>query len=186
MSRTRWRLLAMILLGITPVLAFPGFVGAEPHPNKPIVLPVDETFPAPNLTRRCGFPVTAHVFGTVTIVSTPGGVYLERIRFEHVFTGPGGSLTVNRVENVKVTTTTSPDGTLVDTITATGTLMYHFVVPGHGSIANNSGREVFQITYQYDEELGEYVEADFQVPFDAGPNNGLTDAEFAVICEALA
>ena len=37
-----------------------------------------------------------------------------------------------------------------------------------------------------DEELGEYVEADFQVPFDAGPNNELDDADFAVICEELA
>ncbi len=187
MSRIRWLVLAMaVLVGITPVMASPGFVGAEPNPNQPIVLPVDDTFPAPRLTAACGFAVTAHVFGTVTIVSTPAGVYIEQIRFQHVFSGPGGSVAYNRVESVKITTTTSPDGTLVETITATGTLPYHSVVPGHGSIANNSGREVVQITWQYDEELGEYVPVDFQVLFDAGPNNELTDADFVVICDELA
>jgi hypothetical protein len=95
-------------------------------------------------------------------------------------------VTFNHVENVKFTTTISPDGTLVETVTATGTLLYHNVVPGHGAIGNNSGREVFQLTWQYDEELGEYVEVDFQVLFDAGPNDELTDAEFAVICAQLA
>ncbi len=187
MSRTRWLLLAMaFLVGITPLMASPGTVGAAPNPNKPIVLPVDETFPAPNLTRRCGFPVTAHVFGTVTIVSTPGGVQIEHVRFEHVFTGPGGSQTVNQIANVKINMTTSPDGTLVETITLTGQLMYHQIVPGTGSIGNNSGRIVEQVTYQYDQELKEWVEVDFQVLFDSGPNDELTAADFALICAQLA
>ncbi|MDQ3044355.1 MAG: hypothetical protein M3R06_04275 [Chloroflexota bacterium] len=187
MPRTRWLLLAMALLvGITPLMASPGTVGAVPGPNKPIVFPVDETFPAPRLTRICGVDVTAHVFGTFTVKMLPSGLEIDRIRYQHVFSGPGGSLTYNHVENVKFTTTTSPDGTLVETFTATGTLLYHSVLPGHGSIANNSGREVFQITWRYDEELDEWVEEDFQVLFDAGPNDELTDAEFAVICEQLA
>ena len=187
MSRVRWLLLAMaVLVGITPVMASPGFVGAEPNPNQPIVLPVDDTFPAPRLTAACGFAVTAHVFGTFTVKVLPTGVELWRIDYQHVFSGPGGSVTYSHVENVKVTVTTSPDGTRVETITATGTLLYHSVLPGHGSIANNSGREVFQITYQYDQELKEWVEVDFQVLFDAGPNDELTDEEFAVICEQLA
>ncbi len=187
MSRTRWLLLAMTLLvGITPVMASPGTVGAAPNPNKPIVFPVDETFQAPNLTRRCGFAVTAHVFGTFTLSVQPSGVEIWRIRYQHVFSGPGGSLTVNHIENVKFTATTSPDGTLVETVTVTGTLLYHNVVPGHGAIGNNSGREILQFTWQYDEELGEYVLGDFQVLFDAGPNNEVTDADFAVICAELA
>jgi hypothetical protein len=43
-------------------------VGAAPGSNKPIVLSVDETFPAPNLTNRCGIAVSAHVFGRFTLL----------------------------------------------------------------------------------------------------------------------
>ena len=189
MSRTRWRLLALALLvGIVPVLASPGSVGAEPGPYKPIVLPVDETFLAPNLTRHCGVDVWVHLFGTETVSLRPSGAESYQLRLTYVFSGPGGSQTLKRIENGTITTTTSPDGTLVETITVTGQLPspLHQVVPGHGSLSNNSGREVVQITYQYDEELGEYVETDFQVLFDAGPNDELTDADFAVICEQLA
>ena len=175
-----------VLVGIAPLMASPGTVGAAPGPNKPIVFPVDDTFQAPNLTNQCGFDVLAHVFGTFTVKVLPSGVEHWRIRYQHVFSGPGGSLTVNHVENVKYTATTLPDGTLVETITATGTLLYHIVVPGHGAIGNNSGREILQLTWQYDEELGEYGLVDVQVLFDAGPNNELTDADYAVICEELA
>jgi hypothetical protein len=186
MSRTRYLLLAMALLvAIVPLVASPGTVGAAPGPNKPIVLPVDETFPAPRLTNRCGFGVTAHVFGTFTFKVLPNGVELDRIRYQHVFSGPGGSVAFNHVEDVKYTATTSPDGTLVETVTATGTLLYHAVVPGHGAIDNNSGREIFQFTWRYDEELGDYV-VDEVVLFDAGPNNESSDADYAVICAELA
>lgn len=187
MSRTRWLLLAMALfVGMTPLMGSPNTVKAAPNPNKPIVFLVDDTFPAPNLTRRCGFDVTAHVFGAFMVKVLPSGVEIARIHYQHVFSGPGGSVTYNHVESLKFSTTISADGTKVETVTATGTLLYHAVVPGHGSIGNNSGREVFQITWQYDEELGEFVEVDFQVLFDSGPNNELTDAELAVICGELA
>lgn len=187
MLRTRWLLLAVALLvGMTSLTASAGIVGAAPNPNKPIVFPVDETFPAPNLSNRCGFAVTAHVFGTFTVKVLPNGVEIDRIRYQHVFSGPGGSVTSNHVENVKVTSTTSSDGTLVETVTATGTLLYHIAVPGHGSIVNNSGREIFRVTWRYDEALGGYVEVDFQVLFDSGPNNVADDADYAVICGALA
>ncbi|HYI16126.1 MAG TPA: hypothetical protein VEX37_12095, partial [Thermomicrobiales bacterium] len=179
-----WCVLATLLA--TLLMASAGAVGAAPGPNKPIVFPVDDTFQAPNLTNRCGFDVWAHVFGTFTVKVLPSGVEHWRIRYQHVFSGPGGSLAVKHVENVKFTAITSPDGTLVETITARGTLLYHTVVPGHGSIANNSGREILQFTWQYDEELGEYVEVDFQVLFDSGPNDELDDADYAVICAELA
>ena len=187
MSRTRWLMLALaLLIGVTPLLAFSGAVGAEPNPNKPVVFAVDETFAATNLTNHCGVEVWAHVFGTFTVKVLPSGVEHWRIRYDHVFSGPGGSFSVNHIENVKFSSITSPDGTLVDTVTATGTLLYHPVVPGHGSIGNNSGREIIQITWQYDEELGEYVEVDFQVLKDSGPNDELGDEYFAVVCEILA
>ena len=171
---------------MTPSMAFPGTIAVAQGPNAPIVETVDVTFPAPNLTRMCGFDVTAHVFGTFTFKVLPNGVELQRIRYEHVFSGPGGSVSFSHVENAKFTTTTSPDGTFVDTFTVTGTLLYHNVVPGYGSIGNNSGREILQFTWQWDEELGNYVLVDEQVPFDAGPNDDLSDADFAVICDQLA
>jgi hypothetical protein len=187
MSRTRWLLLAIaVLVGIAPLIASPGAVGAAPGPNKPIVLPVDATFPSPNLTNHCGFDVWTHLTGTFTFKVLPNGVELDRIREQYVFSGPGGSFAVNHVENVKYTATTSPDGTLVEAFTVTGQLRFHPVVPGHGSLGNNSGREVFQITWQYDEELGEYIEVNFQVLFDAGPNDELSDADYAVLCAELA
>lgn len=186
MSRARWFLLVLALLfGTTPLLAPTGAVGAAPQPNKPTVLPVDETFLAPNLTSRCGFDVWVHVFGTFAFKVLPDGVELDRVRVQYVFSGPGGSQAVNRIENVKYTATTSPDGTLVETITASGALPYHQVVPGHGSIGNNSGREIVRLTWHYDEELGDYVLVDEQVLSDAGPNDELSDADYAVICAEL-
>ena len=177
------RRLALLLVAVSALLALPGGALAA----RPEVISVDETFLAPNLTNRCGFDVWAHVFGTFTFKVLPNGVELDRNRVQYVFSGPGGSLAlINRVENIKYTATTSPDGTLVETITATGTLPFHNVMPGHGSLGNNSGRETIQFTWQYDEELGEYVLVDEQVLFDAGPNDELSDAEFAVICAELA
>lgn len=174
MSRTRWLLLVIaVLVGTVPLMASPVVVGAAPGPNKPIELTVDDTFQAPMLTSHCGFDVWAHVFGTVTFKVLPSGVEIDRIRLLHVFSGPGGSLAVKHVENGKYTATTSPDGTLVESITATGT------------IGNNSGREILQITWQYDDELGEYIEVDVQFLFDSGPNNELSDADYAVICAEL-
>jgi hypothetical protein len=177
----------MTLLVVTvPLIATPSGVGAAQNPNKPIVLPVDETFSAPNLTDQCEFGVTARVVGTFTFKALPNGVELQQIRYQHTFSGPGGSVSVNHIENVKFTTTTSADGTIVDSFTITGTLLYHNVLPGHGSIGNNSGREILQFTWQYDEELDTYVEVDLQVLFDAGPNNELDEADFALICAELA
>jgi hypothetical protein len=187
MSRTRWFLLALaFLVGISALMATPGSGRAAPAPNKPTVLPVDETFLAPNLTNRCGFDVWTHVFGTFTFKVLPNGIELDRLRVQYVFSGPGGSQAVDRIENVKYTATISPDGTRVETITASGALAYHQVVPGHGSIGNNSGREIVQLTWQYDEGLGDYVLVEELVLFDAGPNDEVDDADFAVICAELA
>src|SRR4051794_38489991 len=98
MSRSRWFLLVLALLfGMTPLLASPGSVGAAPNPHKPIVLAVDDTFIAPNLTAHCGFDVTAHVVGTFTFKVKSSGVELDRYRLQYVFTGPGGSQAVHRI-----------------------------------------------------------------------------------------
>ncbi len=190
MSRTHWRLLAMVLLaGLAPLMTAPGLVGAAPGPNsnKPTVTYIDDTFLAPNLTRQCGFDVWAHFVGTITSSVRRDGVLIERVNLRRIFAGPGGSLTVVDVGVDKLTETISPDGTtVVITIATTGSLPYHFVVPGHGSVVNNAGHELLQITLEWDEAAGEYVEVDFQVLFDAGPNDGVTAADNAVICAALA
>jgi hypothetical protein len=185
-SARRWLLLAMaVLAGMMPLMASPGTAGAAQNPNKPVVEEVDVTFPAPNLTSRCGFDVWAHVYGTFTFKVTPNGVEHQRIRYQHTFSGPGGSVTANHVENVTFTSTMSSDGTVVDTFTVTGTLLYHLVIPGYGSIANNSGREVFQLTWQWDEASGGWELIDEQIFPDSGPNDGFSDADYAVICAQL-
>jgi hypothetical protein len=185
MSRMRLLLLAMsLLVGMTPLIVPPG--ASAQNPNRPIVLTVDDTFEAPNLTRECGFSVEAHLSGTFTFKVLRNGLELDRLRLTYTFTGPGGTTSLDRVENIRYAATFSPDGTLVEDVTATGTLLHHNVLPGEGSLGNNSGREVFQITWQYDEDLDEYVEVDFQILFDAGQNDEVDDAEFALICERLA
>ena len=190
MTRTRWLVLALVFLaGLTPLIAAPGSVGAAPGPNanKPTVIYIDDTFLAPNLTLQCGFDVWAHFVGTITTSVRRDGVVIDRVNLRRIFTGPGGSLTVVDVGVDKITETISPDGTtVVITVTASGSLPYHQVVPGHGSVGNNSGHEILQVTLEWNEATGEYVEVDFQVLFDAGPNDELTDADFAVICAELA
>jgi hypothetical protein len=187
-KRIRIALVFAVLLGIVPLMVFPNAVGAETNQNKPIVFPVDDTFQAPRATSNCGFDVWVHVVGTFTVKVLPNGVEHWRIRYDHVFSGPGGSLSVNHIGNIKFTAITLPDGgTLIETVNATGTLLYHTVVPGHGTINNNSGHEILQFTWQYDEELGEYVLVDEQVLFEAGQDNDFDDASFwAVFCAELA
>jgi hypothetical protein len=151
------------------------------------VVSIDDTFLAPNLTAHCGFDVWAHVVGTIRTSVQRNGVEIDRVNLRWIFSGPGGSQTVVDTGVDKITETVSPDGsTVVVTITSNGSLPYHQVVPGSGSVVNNSGHEIVQITLQRDEATGEYVEVDFQVLFDAGPNDEITDEDFAVICEALA
>ncbi len=190
MFRTRWLLLALVFFaGLTPLIAAPGSVGAAPgpNPNKPTVIDIDSTFLAPNLTFQCGFDVWAHFVGTIKTKVHRNGVLIERVNLRRIFTGPGDSLTAVDAGVNKVTETISPDGTtVVLTITSNGSLPYHFVVPGHGSVGNNSGHEIIQITLEWDEASGEYVEVDFQVLFDAGPNDELSQADYAVICDYLA
>jgi hypothetical protein len=60
------------------------------------------------------------------------------------------------------------------------------VVPGYGSIANNSGHEVLQITLQWDATVDDYVEVDFQVLLDAGQSDDLTADEWTAVCNYLA
>jgi hypothetical protein len=175
-----------VLVAITSVVAAPLAPAAAQNPNKPVTEYVDDTFPAPNLTAQCGFKVTARVTGTFTFHVKPDGTELAHIRFQHTFTGPGGSVTVNRTENVKFTLTILEDGTEVEDLVISGTLMYHMVLPGHGSIANNSGREILQLTWQWDEDLEDWNLIDEQVFFDAGPNDALSADEFAIICALLA
>lgn len=158
---------------------------AAQNPNKPIVEDVDVTFLAPNLTAQCGTDIYAHVVGTVTFKDQPNGTTHVRFRYDHIFSGPGGSISVNRTENAKIVLTVMPDGTEVEYITTSGALMYHMVIPGYGSIGNNSGHEIFQLTWQQDEASGEWIVIDEQVFFDSGPNNEISDADYDVICSLL-
>ena len=115
------------------------------------------------------------------------GVQIEWINLRRIFTCPGGSLTVVDTGVDKITETVLPDGnSIVLNITTTGSLPYHQVVPGEGTVGNNAGHEILQITLQWDGAAGEFTEVDFQVPFDVGPNDEVTDEDFAVMCDYLA
>ncbi|HMM42030.1 MAG TPA: hypothetical protein PKA95_09030, partial [Thermomicrobiales bacterium] len=136
---------------------------------------------------QCGFDVWAHFVGTITSSVRGDGGLIDRVHLRRIFSGPGGSLTVVDVGVDTITETISPDGTtVVITVTTTGSLPYHSVVPGHGTVANNAGHEILQITLEWDEVAGEYVEVDFQVLFDAGPNDDFSDEDYAMICAELA
>jgi hypothetical protein len=188
MSRIRSILLSFACLaGIVPLVAAPSSIAAAPgpNPNKPIVIPVDDTFQAPNLSTQCGFYVEAHVYGSFTFKVLRNGIEMDRLHVTYDFTGPGGTTTTHRVENVKYTATYSADGILVESITASGDLAYHVIVPGSGSLGNNSGHEVVQLTWQYNEGTGEYDLVDEQVWFDSGPNDDVTAEDYAIICGVL-
>jgi hypothetical protein len=170
-------------------MASSGTVAAAPEAksNKPTVIYIDDTFEAPNLTRECGFSVTAHFVGTIRVSVQHNGVQIERVNLRRIFTGPVNSLTVIDTGVDKITETVSSDGsTVVLEITSNGSLPYHQVVPGSGSVVNNAGHEVIQVTLQRDEATGDYVEVDSQVLVDAGPNDEITDEDFTVICDYLA
>lgn len=182
--RRLFRALAFLIL-MGPVV----FVFAPPamaqNPNKPYVEEVDVTFLAPNLTAQCGVDIYANVVGTVTFKDHPDGSTQVRFRYHHIFSGPGGSLTVKRVENANITLTVLPDGTEVENVRTSGALMYHFVIPGYGTIGNNSGHEVYQATWAFDPEADEWILVDEQIFFDAGPNNEISEAEYDLICSLL-
>ena len=187
MLRGRLVLFAMVFLAaMTSIAGFAGNAAArsDPNPNKPVVEIIDLTFKASTLTARCGFDVWVTVYGTATSKFQSNGVLMEHYRYDHTFTGPGGSFTVNHTENVKYTAVVLEDGSMVETIRATRTLLYHNVVPGYGAIANNSGHEAIQFTWVWNG--GAYVLADIQVLFDSGSNNGLSDEDFQVLCGLLA
>lgn len=186
MFRPTRRSFVTVLVVLPSLLVVPvGAVAAQGNPNAPYREEVDVSFAAPNLTRECGFPVTAHVYGTLTIKAHPSRADRVQVRYMHAFGGPGGSVSVNRVENAWITITVLENGTEIEYLTATGQLMYHNVLPGVGSIGNNSGREVFEVTWRYDEETGKWIEVGFESYHDSGPNNGFSDDEWKLLCSKL-
>ena len=188
MLRRRLVLFAMVCLAVmTSVAGFAGNAAArsDPNPNKPVVEIVDVTFPAPTMSAQCGFDVSVNVYGTFTAKVLNNGVLRLQFHYDHTFIGPGGTFSVNHTENIRDMTVVLEDGSMVQTIRATGNLLYHTVVPGYGTIGNNSGNETIQFTSVWNETTEEYELVDVQF-FDAGPNNELSDEDFQVLCGLLA
>ena len=94
-------LLALVMLVATMSLAVAPMGTAALNPNTPVTEYVDVTFEAPNLTAMCDFDVWANVAGIFTYQSRPGGIEFLRFRYTHTFSGPGGSVSVHRVENAR-------------------------------------------------------------------------------------
>ena len=188
MLRGRLVFFAMVFLAaMTSVAGFAGNASArsDPNPNQPVVETVDVTFPAPTMSAQCGFDVSVNVYGTFTLQFLNNGAVRAQFRYDHMFIGPGGNFSVNHTENILDTVVVLTDGSMVQTIRATGNLLYHTVVPGYGTIGNNSGNETIQFTSVWNETTEEYELVDVQF-FDAGPNNELSDEDFQVLCGLLA
>jgi hypothetical protein len=171
-------LVALVTLALTV-----GQAAASVPTGKPITIPIDDTFVAPRLTANCGFEVTQHITGTIRVTEDPDtGAFLTRIALKRTFSGPGGSLTFPDVGLDKLLSRTIDGDILVDVIASSGVLPFRFVIPGHGIIAANIGRDVVSITV----DLSTGEELDFVILEDAGLNLEFTDEDVAIICDYLA
>jgi hypothetical protein len=171
-------LVALVMLALAV-----GQAAASVPTGKPITIPIDDTFVAPNLTANCGFEVTLHEYGTIRVTEDPEtGAFLARVALKRTFSGPGGSLTFPVVGLDKLLSRTIDGNILVDVVASSGVNAVRWVIPGHGIVVANIGRDVVRITV----DLSTGEELDFVVLEDAGLNLDLTDEALAIICDYLA
>ena len=131
------------------------------------------TFPAPMLSAACGFPVTGHIEGRLTVktfVNKSGGFTKEIDSFHLVnsFTANGHTLFGRTSQQVKVTLL--PNGSYTVAFTGADTIL---TLPGSGVVLGNVGRLV--LLFSSDNDLLNVVQ-------EAGQSFLDTEA----ICAALA
>lgn len=176
MSRTRIAIAVLALFGA--LLALPGGALAA----KPQTIAVDDAVVDDFLTDACGFEVLHTVAGTIRVSEDAQGFVLARFSLKHTLTGPGGSLAFPDVGIDKLLAVDADSGTRVETVLATGVLGIRIVVPGHGVVAANTGREIRVFTI--DPATGEVT--DFRLEADTGLDRQLDAAGLAAVCAALA
>jgi hypothetical protein len=134
---------------------------------------IDETFPAPMLTGACGFPVTGHIEGrlTVTTFVNQSGDFIREIDSSHLvntFTANGHMLTGRTSQQIQVTLL--EDGSYTVAFNGTDTVL---TLPGAGVVLGNVGR--LSLLFSADNELLEVLQ-------ETGQQFQNTEA----ICAALA
>jgi len=137
------------------------------------VIPIDFSFTPPLLSNACGFPVTRHVEGTLTIrtfYDTSGNFVRELDQYNQVETlsANGNTLVGRTVQNISVKLL--PDGSY--TLAFAGS-DFRLPVPGAGIAFGSVGRLV--LLFAADNTL-------LDVQQDVGNVRG----NFTPICEALA
>jgi hypothetical protein len=134
---------------------------------------INETFPAPMLTGACGFPVTGHIEGTVTITTfvNQSGDFIREIDSYHLvntFAANGHTLTGRTSQQIQVTLL--EDGSYTVAFNGTDTVL---TLPGAGVVFGNVGR--LNLLFSADNELLEVLQ-------ETGQSFQNTEA----ICAALA
>jgi hypothetical protein len=134
---------------------------------------LNETFPAPMLSAACGFPITGHFEGSLTVrtfLNKPGD-FTKEIDSYHLinsFTANGHTLTGRTSQQIKVTLL--PDRSYTVAFNGGDTIL---TVPGAGAVLGNVG--TFVLHFSADNAL-------LQVIREAGESFDDT----AAICTALA
>ncbi len=134
---------------------------------------INETFPAPMLTGACGFQVTGHIEGTLTVTTfvNQSGDFIREIDSYHLvntFTANGYTLTGRTSQQIQVTLL--EDGSYTVAFNGADTVLRS---PGAGVVLGNVGR--LNLLFSADNELLEVLQ-------EAGQNFQNTEA----ICAALA
>ncbi|GAB4003075.1 hypothetical protein GCM10028772_05450 [Nocardioides ultimimeridianus] len=159
----------MLIAFACPVLASASAVAVEPGR---VSASVDVTVPAAILTQECGFPVTAHLEGTVTTTDfvDRSGTFSKEIDQNHLVQSfsANGRVLVGRTSQ-PIVTTARPDGSFSVAFMGSESM---FTVPGAGAVLGNVGRLVLVFD----------ADGDVQVVQETGQQLG----DLAAVCAALA
>ena len=125
---------------------------------------MSQTFPAPVLSGACGFAVTGHLEGTMTVTDLVDrqGNFVREITLFHLVQsfGANGHVITGRTSQ-QITTATRPDGSLTVAFMGTDSL---FTLPGSGPVIGSAGR--LELHYSAG---GELVEVQATGPLFANP-----------------
>jgi hypothetical protein len=165
------RLVAVVVLPAF-LVALSGTNGYATSPTTETIL-ISQTFPAKALTASCGFAVTGHIEGSLTVKTfvDQSGNFAREIDSYHLvntFTANGHTITGRTSQQIQVTLLS--DGSYTVAFNGTDTVM---TLPGEGVVFGNVGR--LELLFSADNELLGVVQ-------DAGQSFLNT----AAICAALA
>jgi hypothetical protein len=167
--RARWIAAAGALLSAVLLTSLP----AEATSASRQQVPIDQTFPAPVLSRACGFQITGHLEGTMTVTdfTDSDGTFLREVtpfRLTQIFAANNQVITGHTSQHIA--TAIQRDGTFTVAFTGNDSL---FTLPGSGPVIGSAGRLV--MLFSADNEL-----------LDISQETGPTFADPTAVCSALA